>query len=56
MSDALVSVQKEGETLQVHPSCVAAHVQAGWAVCLEQPPTQTEPTPQVKPKRAKAQE
>jgi hypothetical protein len=28
--DGLVEVTKADETLRVHPSCVAAHVAAGW--------------------------
>lgn len=32
MGDELVKVAKGGETLDVHSSCVAAHVAAGWRV------------------------
>lgn len=28
----LVTVWKNGESLKVHPSCVAAHTAAGWIV------------------------
>lgn len=28
----LVTVTKDGETLQVHPTCVSAHEFAGWKV------------------------
>lgn len=30
--DGLVEVEKEGETLRVHPSCVKAHQAVGWKV------------------------
>lgn len=29
-TDHLVEMTKDGETLSVHPSCVAAHQRAGW--------------------------
>jgi hypothetical protein len=29
---ALVAMTKGGETLDVHPTCVSAHKQAGWKV------------------------
>lgn len=28
--ESLVKMTKDGETLAVHPSCVAAHRRAGW--------------------------
>lgn len=28
--DGLIAVVKDGEPLRVHPSCVGAHVRAGW--------------------------
>lgn len=28
----LVAVRKDGDTIDVHPSCLAAHVRAGWKV------------------------
>ncbi len=28
----LIAVTKDGETLEVHPSTVAAHVKAGWTL------------------------
>lgn len=30
--DELVLVEKDGEQLRVHPSCVKAHADAGWKV------------------------
>lgn len=29
--DGLVEVRKGGEALRVHPTCVRAHVEAGWS-------------------------
>lgn len=29
--DHLVAMTKAGESIKVHPSCVAAHERAGWA-------------------------
>lgn len=28
----LVAVRKDGDTIDVHPSCLAAHLRAGWKV------------------------
>ena len=30
--DDLVAMTKDGEVIEVHPSCVKAHEQAGWKV------------------------
>ena len=30
--DGLVAVTKNGEELRVHPSCVKAHIEQGWAL------------------------
>jgi len=32
---ALVKMFKDGRTIEVHPTCVAAHKQAFWKVVLE---------------------
>lgn len=35
----LICVTKGGEALEVHPSCLAAHLAVGWVQC-EKPETQ----------------
>lgn len=32
VEDGLIAMNKKGETLRVHPSCVKAHERAGWKV------------------------
>lgn len=32
LDDGLVAMENDGEVLRVHPSCVEAHLQAGWSV------------------------
>jgi hypothetical protein len=50
----LIPVQKDGATLEVHPSTLAAHEAAGWAVC-EPVETADEPKPKAQKKdKAKA--
>lgn len=34
--DGLVRMTKDGETIDVHPSCVKAHEQSGWKVVEDQ--------------------
>jgi hypothetical protein len=46
MADELIRVEKAGETLFVHLSCLAAHKAAGWVISAIQ-----DPEPQ--PKRAR---
>lgn len=49
MEDTLVPMAKDGEAIEVHPSCVKAHAEAGWRV-VETPP----PAPEPKPPGAKS--
>ena len=43
MADELIPMSKDGETIAVHPSCVADHQSLGWvvAVAAETPAAET---------------
>lgn len=51
MDAELVLMAKDGETLEVHPSCVHAHEQVGWHVAPKPEPAAA-PTPKAKGKPA----
>jgi hypothetical protein len=36
MSDLLVRLAKDGDVIEVHPTCVDAHVEVGYHVCDKQ--------------------
>lgn len=44
MAEEMVTVSMVGETLEVHPSCVAAHIDAGWRVTAPRAPAAVEDT------------
>lgn len=49
----LVEMVKDGETLAVHPTCVADHERNGWSIAPQPKPkseTQAEPSKARKPK------
>lgn len=56
MDDALVTMCKGGDTLAVHPTCVAAHAMKGWALAPDASAAVTDTTAQAadKPTRSKA--
>ena len=47
--DDLIPMTKDGETLEVHPSCVADHKRCGW---VEAPKPADEPAPKASKKPA----
>jgi hypothetical protein len=58
MSEKFVSMKKEGETIEVHPSVVENHKQLGWKVvdAEAEAPESPESTPALTPAQIKAAE
>lgn len=50
MDMQLIPMEKDGETLEVHPSCVADHQRIGWRVA---PEPVAEAKPESKPAKGK---
>lgn len=36
----LVGMKKDGEAMKVHPTCVDAHINAGWVVAEDEAPAE----------------
>lgn len=53
MTEILVTMEKDGERLDVHPSCIADHTRMGWVVAPGAAPAVDHPTP-VKQRAHKA--
>jgi len=57
--DALIVMTKAGESIQVHPSCVADHQRAGWVIDTSPKPVEVLPdvteTKPIKTRARKAQ-
>jgi hypothetical protein len=51
MSEKLVLMEKDGEKLEVHPTCVEAHELAGWKKAKKEEPSKPQPAPELKPEK-----
>lgn len=58
MGDGLIPVEKAGEVLWVHPTCLDEHLRLGWRVCDArpdpEPATEIEPKPETKQRKARS--